>query len=150
MENYASVGDRIVAVLIDTGILVVVGFLFSLAFGTLGAFSFGIFPTLVFGPFVWWLIGLVYFTFFEATSGQTLGKQLVGIKVVDESSQRLPPIEQAMVRNIVRIIDWLPLLYIIGFIIVETQPNKKRLGDIVAGTTVIRDYSVQYKVLDHL
>jgi uncharacterized RDD family membrane protein YckC len=139
-----------VAVLIDTGILVVVGVLSSLAFGTLGLFSFGVFPTLVFGPFVWWVIGLVYFTFFEGTSGQTWGKQLVGIKVVDESSQRPPPIEQAMVRNIVRIIDWLPFLYIIGFILVETQPNNKRLGDIIAGTIVVRDYSVQYKLLDHL
>ena len=62
----------------------------------------------------------------------------MGIKVVDEASQKPPPIEQAVLRNILRIIDWLPFLYIIGFILAETQPNKKRLGDIVARTIVVR------------
>jgi uncharacterized RDD family membrane protein YckC len=140
VANLATTGDRAVAVIIDTVILTVVGLLFSLPLGLLGLFGLGIFPAFFFGSFtlLWWLIWLVYFSFFEGTSGQTLGKQAVGIRVVDEVSQRPPPIAQAFLRNILRIIDWLPFLYIIGLILVETQPNKKRLGDIVARTLVIK------------
>ncbi len=148
--NYATVGDRAVAVIIDSLILLVATVLFAIPIGLLaprfaipfllGVFGLGFFPAVFFGTFtlLWWLVWLVYFSFFEGTSGQTLGKQAVGIKVVDELSQRPPPIEQALLRNILRIIDWLPFLYIIGFILMETQPNRKRLGDIVARTVVVR------------
>jgi uncharacterized RDD family membrane protein YckC len=139
VANYATVGDRTVAVILDTIILLVASLVLAIPIGLLGAFGLGLFP-LFFGSFtlLWWLVWLVYFSFFEGTSGQTLGKQAVGIKVVDEVSQRPPPIGQAFIRNILRIIDWLPVLYLIGFILVETQPNKKRLGDIAARTVVIR------------
>ena len=140
IANLATTGDRAVAVIIDTLILSVVSLAFALPIGLLGLFGLGIFPAFFFGTFtiLWWLVWLVYFSFFEGTSGQTLGKQAVGIKVVDEASQKPPPIEQAVLRNILRIIDWLPFLYIIGFIFAETQPNKKRLGDIVARTVVVK------------
>ena len=126
--------------IVDTIILLVASIVFALPIGLLGAFGIGFFPSFFFGPFtlLWWLAWLVYFSFFEGTSGQTLGKQAVGIRVVDEGTQKPPTIEQALLRNILRIIDWLPFLYIIGFILVETQPNKKRLGDIVAKTIVVK------------
>ncbi len=57
--------------------------------------------------------------------------------MVDEVTERPPPIEQALLRNILRIIDEL-LFYLVGFILIETQPNKKRLGDIVAKTIVVK------------
>jgi len=138
--NLATSGDRAVAVIVDTIILLVASLVFALPIGLLGAFGVGFFPSFFFGAFtlLWWLAWLVYFSFFEGTSGQTLGKQAVGIRVVDEGTQKPPTIEQALFRNILRIIDWLPFLYIIGFILVETQPNKKRLGDIVAKTIVVK------------
>ncbi len=140
LANLATSGDRAVAVIFDTIILFVASLVIALPIGILGAFGIGFFPSFFFGSFtlLWWLVWLVYFSFFEGTSGQTLGKQAVGIRVVDEGTQRPPSIEQALLRNILRIIDWLPFLYIIGFILVETQPNKKRLGDIVAKTVVVK------------
>ncbi len=125
---------------IDTLILSVASLIFAVPIGLLGAFGIGFFPSLFFGTFTLlsWLVWLIYFSFFEGTSGQTLGKQAVGIKVVDETTMKPPPLEQALLRNILRIIDWLPFFYIIGFILVETQPNKKRLGNMVARTVVVR------------
>ena len=126
------------AIIIDSIILYVAIFLLALpvglfAFGT-GVFFFYFLVTL--GGLVW-LAGLLYFTFFEGTSGQTLGKQFLGIKVVDESTMKPPTMEQALLRSVLRIIDSL-LYYIVGFILIETQPNKKRLGDIVARTVVVK------------
>ncbi len=135
----ATTGDRFVAVLIDSIIIYAAVLLFAIPVGLFGIFGFGFFFGLLWGAFLFlgWLVGLLYFSFFEGTSGQTLGKQLVGIKVVDEVTERPPPIEQALLRNILRIIDEL-LFYLVGFILIETQPNKKRLGDIVAKTIVVK------------
>src|SRR3989441_11643172 len=143
ISNLASTGDRVVAIIIDSVILAVVIFLFALPIGLVGVFGSGSFvPFGFFFPFIWiafglleWLVGLLYFSFFESTSGQTLGKQLVGIKVVDESTLRPPPIEQALLRTVLRIFDSF-FFYLIGFILIETQPNKKRLGDLLAKTVV--------------
>ncbi len=135
----ATTGDRFVAVLIDSIIIYAAVLLFAIPVGLFGTFGFGFVFGLLWGAvvFLGWLVGLLYFSFFEGTSGQTLGKQLVGIKVVDEVTERPPPIEQALLRNILRIIDEL-LFYLVGFILIETQPNKKRLGDIVAKTIVVK------------
>ncbi len=144
MANYATLGDRAVAVIIDSVILFLVSlvFLIPLIFiPGIGFFAvFGLGFGLLFGPLVLapWLLGLVYFTYFESTSGQTLGKGMVGIKVVDETSQRPVDMGRALIRNILRIIDWLPFLYIVGLVLVESQPQKKRLGDTVAKTIVVK------------
>jgi len=137
--NLATTGDRFVAVLIDSIIIYGAVLLFAIPVGLFGIFGFGFFFGFLWGAFalLGWLVGLLYFTFFEGTSGQTLGKQLVGIRVVDEVTERPPPIEQALLRNILRIIDSL-FVYLVGFILIETQPNKKRLGDIVAKTVVVK------------
>ncbi len=140
LANYATVGDRAVAVILDTVILLIATSLFAIPIGLLGAFGTGAFPLFFFGTFtlLWWLVWLVYFSFFEGTSGQTLGKQALGIRVVDEVSQRPVTMERAVLRNILRIIDWLPFLYLVGFILVETQPGNKRLGDTLAKTIVVK------------
>jgi uncharacterized RDD family membrane protein YckC len=137
--NLATTGDRFVAVLIDSIIVYAAVALVAIPVGLFGIFGFGFFFGLLWGAFAFlgWLVGLLYFSFFEGTSGQTLGKQLVGIKVVDEVTTRPPPMDQALLRNILRIIDSF-LFYLVGFILIETQPNKKRLGDIVAKTIVVK------------
>ncbi len=84
------------------------------------------------------MLALLYFTFFEGTTGQTLGKQAVSIKALDEVSKKPVNMERALLRNILRIIDWFPFFYLIGFILVETQPQKKRLGDTLARTIVVK------------
>ena len=139
--NYASVGDRFVAVLIDHIILAFVSLAFVIPAFILGAFAFSFGFGLFFGPLILldFLLWLLYFSYFEGTTGQTFGKSMVGIKVVDETTQRPIDMGRAMIRNLLRIIDWLPFFYILGFILVEVEEKKKRLGDMAANTIVVKE-----------
>lgn len=71
-------------------------------------------------------------------NGQTLGKRAAGIRVVRDNGL---PVEflQALVRNLMRIVDMLPSYYIVGAITVLASKRNQRLGDMVAGTVVVRD-----------
>jgi uncharacterized RDD family membrane protein YckC len=69
--------------------------------------------------------------------GQTIGKRLLGLRVVEASGLRLRP-SQIIVRNLLRFVDMLPGLYLVGGISCVLSPRRQRLGDIAAGTIVIR------------
>jgi uncharacterized RDD family membrane protein YckC len=70
-------------------------------------------------------------------NGQTLGKRLLRLRVVDE--QGLPlRFPQLALRNLLRLVDALPLLYLLGGICVVISPRRQRLGDLAAGTLVVR------------
>ena len=69
--------------------------------------------------------------------GQTLGKRLLGLRVVEASGLRLRP-SQIIVRNLLRFVDLLPGLYLVGGISCVLSSRRQRLGDIAAGTIVIR------------
>jgi uncharacterized RDD family membrane protein YckC len=137
--NYASEWDRIVAVVIDT---IIAGILSLVLLIPLG-FSRVIFPS---GPFlffgldllIFWFFWLLYFTYFEATTGQTLGKQMVHIRVVDETTMKPLDFPRALIRNIFRIIDWLPFLYLLGIIVIAMDREKRRLGDMAAHSIVVK------------
>lgn len=70
-------------------------------------------------------------------NGQTVGKRLLHLRVVDESGFALR-IEQAWMRNLMRVVDALPFAYLVGAISVVSSPVMQRFGDRVAGTLVIR------------
>src|SRR2546429_1382529 len=81
-----------------------------------------------------------YFRLFEALNdGRTPGKRLMGIRVVMDTGQP-HTFTAAAVRNLVRIVDMQPLFtYQVGLAFVLFHAQNKRLGDIVAGTVVVRD-----------
>lgn len=69
--------------------------------------------------------------------GQTPGKRLFRLRVMDE--QGLPlQFGQVLVRNLVRTIDMFPLLYLLGGAVCFLSGRNRRLGDIAAGTVVVR------------
>jgi uncharacterized RDD family membrane protein YckC len=68
--------------------------------------------------------------------GQTLGKRVLKLRVVDEAGLALQP-SQVIVRNLLRAVDALPLFYLIGGAAVLLSRNGQRLGDYAAGTVVI-------------
>ena len=79
-----------------------------------------------------------YFLLFELlTSGQTPGKQLVGLRVIKENGYPLTPLD-SIIRNLVRIIDFFPLAYGIGIIVMFCNDRARRLGDFAAGTLVVK------------
>jgi len=81
-------------------------------------------------------IVIFYFTSAEAAFGKTMGKWLMGLEVRSETGGR-PSLAQAFVRNVLRIIDELPVFYLVGLFCILTGPRPQRLGDRVAHTAVV-------------
>jgi uncharacterized RDD family membrane protein YckC len=80
-----------------------------------------------------------YFAFFETIwSGQTPGKRLAGIRVIHESGRPISWYE-AVGRNVLRAVDFLPALYGVGVITMMLNRHSRRVGDYVAGTVVVYD-----------
>ena len=69
--------------------------------------------------------------------GQTIGKRLLGLRVVEANGLRLRP-SQIVIRNLMRFVDLLPGLYLVGGVCSVLSARRQRLGDIAAGTIVIR------------
>lgn len=74
----------------------------------------------------WWL------------GGQTLGKRVVGLRTLQERGIRITFL-QAVIRNLVRVVDILPALYLLGGVSAILDRHGRRLGDIAAGTIVVRE-----------
>jgi uncharacterized RDD family membrane protein YckC len=79
---------------------------------------------------------LFYFTFGEALAGATLGKAAVGLRVVNASGGGRLSLRQALLRNVLRVVDGLAL-YLIGAIVIMVTSRRQRLGDLAAGSIVL-------------
>lgn len=87
------------------------------------------------------LLALIYFFVPEAMFGATPGKALMGLRVVRLDGNS-PRVRDVVIRNAVRLIDFLPILYLLGGSLVLGTNGAQRLGDLVAGTTVVRRFRV--------
>ncbi|HEU6446958.1 MAG TPA: RDD family protein [Verrucomicrobiae bacterium] len=95
-------------------------------------------------------ISIGYGIFFEwAWRGQTIGKRLFRLRVVDAEGMRLQ-FNQVVVRNLLRFVDMLPAFYFVGGIACWLSPKCQRLGDIAANTIVIRAPKISEPDLDQL
>jgi uncharacterized RDD family membrane protein YckC len=70
--------------------------------------------------------------------GQTLGKWMLGLRVMDSSGLELQ-FSQVAIRNLLRVFDQLPSWGLVGGIAMLASRHRQRLGDLAAGTVVIRD-----------
>lgn len=83
-----------------------------------------------------------YFVVFETLwNGQTPGKRLLGIRVVRDGGY---PIDftAALIRNLIRIAEWLFGFYLVAAVSALLSSENKRLGDFAAGTVVVRESRV--------
>jgi uncharacterized RDD family membrane protein YckC len=140
----AGVGSRFIAVLIDYLIygvfLALLIFLAVLIIPALHMFSrvsanwaIGIFFLILF------VIHWGYFSLFEAfDDGRTPGKRAAKIRVIHQSGRGISFLE-SLARNLVRFIDYLPSFYALGIVAIFSSKRHQRLGDMVAGTLVVRD-----------
>ena len=85
-------------------------------------------------PFVMGLFYILYFTLADSVRGATIGKSLLGLKVVTKTGGN-PSFEKAFIRNISKIHWVLLLLDLIGGLITSTDLHQK-YSDKMAGTTV--------------
>jgi uncharacterized RDD family membrane protein YckC len=70
--------------------------------------------------------------------GQTFGKWLLGLRVVDSAGLELQ-FHQVAIRNLIRSVDLFPVLGLAGGITMLCNPRLQRLGDLAAGTVVVRN-----------
>jgi uncharacterized RDD family membrane protein YckC len=135
----AGLGTRAIAQTLD--LLIVAGILIAVFFAAAGlgvaTGSGDIFLRfLVLGSF-FLLFG--YFWVSEAIwSGQTVGKRVFRLRAIGDRGERLT-FAQAGIRNVVRIVDFLPYGYGVGLVVLFVNGKGKRLGDLAAGTIVVKD-----------
>jgi uncharacterized RDD family membrane protein YckC len=131
-------GRRVLATLVD---LLALGFVFvllSVLFGTSSAESGQVSASLEgFWALVYFVVVFAYYILMEGYLGQTVGKMLLGIKVVREENGAVPGLRDAAVRTVVRIVDGL-FFYLVAFITVLASARNQRLGDMAAHTLVVR------------
>jgi uncharacterized RDD family membrane protein YckC len=89
-----------------------------------------------------WLIAvwLTYFPIVESIRGQTLGKVILGLKVVTKNGKSISLVE-AFKRHLVDMIDFF-FFGIVAFISIKNTPDHQRLGDLLANTIVIGGESI--------
>jgi len=89
--------------------------------------------------FIIFLLNWGYFTLFEAFwNGRTPGKRVARIRVIQRSGRAIGLFE-SMARNLVRYVDQFPFCYAVGVIAIFASRQHQRLGDMAAGTLVVRD-----------
>jgi uncharacterized RDD family membrane protein YckC len=135
----AGPGSRLGAYLVDLLIraAMIYGLLFAV--GLLGpVLSVAGLPwgVLLLGLFlVEWGYGFVFEAFWN---GQTPGKKALGLRVIKEAGYSIS-VHDALLRNLLRVADALPLLYGVGLVVMVGTERMQRIGDLLAGTIVVRE-----------
>jgi len=149
--DLAGVGSRAAAAILDTGLVVLGLIALAIAGNALGTFSRRSEPA------GWALAAVIllsfltffgYFALFEALNGgRTPGKQALGIRVVMETGHAVTP-AAAVVRNLMRLLDcYFPLFpFLPGLLMVFLHHRNQRLGDLAAGTIVVRDQPTEWTI----
>lgn len=138
----AGLGSRFAATLLDLVIqfAAIIALAMALGLGGDSGYVVAAYFVLVF------LVLFAYDIVFETwNQGRTIGKLAAGIRVVRTSGQPINFLTSA-VRNLIRIVDFLPAFYAIGIIGVMVTPKNQRLGDLAASTYVVRERRVQAAV----
>lgn len=127
----AGMLPRAAAWALDFAIRLAVLWMLSILLLMLGETGMGLYLIALFAVF--W----IYPVLFEVLrDGQTIGKKAMGLRVVHANGTPITWIA-SIVRNLMRVVDMLPLVYGFGFIAGLIDPRGRRLGDMVAGTLVV-------------
>ncbi len=142
----AGLGSRFAAVMIDMSIQIFSFFVLTLlAYYIMGGVDFAEWTEYIFGvakalfSIVVFFLFYAYFFIFEwLWAGQTPGKRWLGLRVIHATGMPATwwPV---FVRNLLRIIDFMPFLYGAGSLFAMLNIHNQRIGDQVAGTIVARE-----------
>ncbi|RRR68570.1 MAG: RDD family protein [Candidatus Viridilinea halotolerans] len=142
----AGVGSRCLAATVDTCLLLLLhigmGTAFLLVTGLLDPLT-QVQNTIVlalWSAFAFALTWGFYMAFELLWSGQTPGKRLFGLRVIREGGRPLDA-SAAALRNLIRAVDLLPFAYGLGVLTMIADRHARRLGDLAAGTLVVREGS---------
>jgi uncharacterized RDD family membrane protein YckC len=138
----AGLGRRALAtaldILVQVGLTVIVALVAAGAIllwqGGLGDVGGGVLAVTIVALFLVWSL---YFIYCElAMNGQTVGKRKLGIRVIKANGSSVDFLSSA-IRNLLRWVDWFPMLYGVGTLVTLLSPRYQRLGDLAAGTYVV-------------
>ncbi len=146
----AGFGPRLLALVIDLLIqsavaVVLVAVLLAVMAGMagFGDADSGMFLFMLVAIIAVVMVTLGYYVLFEwLWNGQTPGKRITGIRVVKRGALPLSFVD-VLLRNLLRLIDNMPSNYLIGLVSFFASANQQRLGDLVADTVVIREFTRQ-------
>ncbi len=142
----AGAGSRCLAACIDTLLIGLIQLAVGLVLLVLGSFFGSNLDDLndvllALGAIVGFSMLWGFYLLFELRwSGQTPGKRLLGLRVIREGGRPLD-FSASAIRNLVRVIDLLPFAYGLGVLSAFLDPHARRLGDLAAGTLVVRETS---------
>jgi uncharacterized RDD family membrane protein YckC len=129
----AGAGSRFVSALVDLGIQTALLAATVVAVGPVAGFGDAAAALISF------VVVLGYDVVFEVfASGRTPGKRLNGLRVVRSGGEPVGFLTSA-IRNVLRLVDFLPFAYVIGASSILVTRRNQRLGDLAAGTLVVRD-----------
>src|SRR5436190_4255461 len=101
------------------------------------------------GLLAFFVLSIGYSIYFEwMWRGQTLGKRILRLRVMDAEGLRLK-FSQVVIRNLLRVVDMIPM-YLVGGLAVVLSRRAQRLGDLAANTVVIRIPKLTEPNLDQL
>lgn len=131
--QYVGVGRRAVAVIIDGIVYFILAWIVAAVTGgtTSGGFELNGSPA-----FLSFALFFAYYVGLEMARGATLGKMLLGIRVVSEDGGPID-FQASLIRNVLRLVDGF-FVYLVAAILVWKSEKKQRLGDRVAHTVVVR------------
>ena len=137
MEVHVT-GRRVLATIVDGVVLAVMFGVMSALFGTTSAEGGQVGASLSgLAALAAFVLTFGYYIVLEGYLGQTLGKMLLGVKVVREDTGGVPGVKAAAIRTVLRIVDGF-LSYLVAFIAVLASHKNQRLGDMAAHTLVVR------------
>ncbi|HZP95028.1 MAG TPA: RDD family protein [Candidatus Limnocylindria bacterium] len=130
-RGFAAIVDFVIATLVFVGAL----FGFSLLIRDGRGAATQLFGVLVLATFA---VAWSYFVLLEwLWQGQTVGKRIYGLRVIRDDGAPAGFIA-VLIRNLLRIVDFLPAFYGLGLLTIIVTPRSQRLGDLAAGTYVVR------------
>lgn len=138
--QHAGIGSRFYAALIDTSLLILislVGYYVNRQFISELGDILGNWLGALGGVAVFTLFWGYYMVFEITTNGQSPGKRALGLRVIKEGGYPVS-FGDAAIRNLVRIADFLPFCYGVGLCVMSVNKNWLRLGDLAAGTLVVK------------
>ncbi|WP_129672879.1 RDD family protein [Candidatus Chloroploca sp. Khr17] len=135
----AGVASRCLAATVDTTLILLLQATLSLVMVPLASSNdFGTIILALWATLAFALLWGYYVSFEMLWSGQSPGKRIFGLRVMREGGRPLD-FSAAVIRNLVRIVDFLPFGYGLGVMVMFADHRARRLGDLAAGTLVIRE-----------
>jgi uncharacterized RDD family membrane protein YckC len=129
----AGLGSRFIAQLLDVILQILLVVACAVGLGTIGGFGQAVVAIVVFA------VLFLYQPFFElVASGRSPGKRWTGLRVVMEGGHPVG-LRASAIRNVIRLLDFLPVAYVIGSISILVTSRNQRLGDLAADTVVVRE-----------